>query len=78
MLRLYIKTNKLKKGRKMKPVVESNLNHNMEDDIVFVNGGVELLRLNANGDIFIKGKLVAHDIDVVNGFNGLLMELRNK
>jgi hypothetical protein len=53
----------------MKPVVESNLNHNMEGDIVFVNGDIELLRLNANGYIYVKGKLVGHDIDVVKGFN---------
>ena len=32
----------------------------------------EILRFDPNGDIFVKGKLVTNDIEVVDGFRELL------
>lgn len=34
--------------------------------------GKEILRFEANGDIYIKGKLVKNDLEVVEGFRELL------
>lgn len=34
---------------------------------------MEILRFERNGDIFIKGKLVTNDMQIVEGFRELLM-----
>lgn len=36
------------------------------------NDGSEILRLDANGDIFVKGKLVENDKQVVDGMRAFL------
>lgn len=32
----------------------------------------EIIRLNSNGDIYVKGNLATNDMEVVNGFRELL------
>ncbi len=44
-------------------------------DISFcINNGVEMIKICANGDFFVKGKKVTEDIDVYNGFVNFLKE----
>jgi hypothetical protein len=44
----------------------------METDITFNCGGLEMLRLCANGDIFVRENIAAHDIEVVEAFKAWL------
>ncbi|HHK5539226.1 hypothetical protein JDS67_19900 [Bacillus cereus] len=43
------------------------------ESIVFNAGGKEIISLKSNGDIFVKGKLVKNDKEVVDGMRELLM-----
>ncbi len=47
--------------------VQSSIIHIFEGEIKFVLNENELIKLCANGDIFVKGNLVKNDIEVVNG-----------
>lgn len=40
--------------------------------ITFVNDYIEMLKLCENGDIFVKGKLIENDIEVVNALREFL------
>jgi hypothetical protein len=43
------------------------------NDIIFrVDNDKEILRLSANGDILIRGRLTANDQEIVEGFRELL------
>lgn len=44
------------------------------NDIVFVvaNGLIEILRFCANGDIFVKGRKIVNDQEIVEGFRSFL------
>lgn len=42
------------------------------DTIFFGENNVEMLRLNANGDIYVKGRLVENDKEVVAGLREFL------
>lgn len=44
----------------------------LEGEIRFNNQFGEMLRLCPNGDIFVKGKLVENDKDVVDGMRALI------
>ena len=48
--------------------------HEYTSDTVFhgFNNGEPILKLCANGDIFVKGKKVVNDIEVVEGMRELL------
>lgn len=41
-------------------------------NIVFMCGDIEMIKLELNGDIFVKGKLIKNDIEVVNGLREFL------
>ncbi|MGX5623505.1 hypothetical protein [Bacillus cereus] len=43
------------------------------DSIILRVGEQEMVSLKSNGDIFVKGKLVENDKEVVNGMRELLM-----
>ena len=46
---------------------------NKTDNITYnLRGGVEIMRFNENGDIFVKGELVENGKDVVNAFREFL------
>lgn len=43
--------------------------HKMSEDIfTIINDGKELLKFERNGDIYVKGKLIENDKEVVNAF----------
>ena len=43
--------------------------HKMSEDIfTIINDGKELLKFERNGDIYVKGKLIENDKEVVNTF----------
>lgn len=45
----------------------------MEGNLVFMaRGGVEMLRCESNGDIFVRGRLVENDREVVDGLRAWL------
>jgi len=50
------------------------------NDITFhvEDGTKEVLRFASNGDIYVKGKLVENDKEVVEGFRQWLKEARTK
>lgn len=48
---------------------EANLSESIK---FFVNGNTEMLRLDPNGDIYIKGRLAENDLEVVNGMRDFL------
>ena len=39
-----------------------------EDIFTIINDGKELLKFERNGDIYVKGKLIENDKEVVNAF----------
>lgn len=43
------------------------------DSINFMVGGQKIICLESNGDIYVKGKLVENDKEVVDGMRELLM-----
>lgn len=53
---------------------------NNENDITFHvdDGAMEILRFASNGDIFVKGKLIENDKEVVDGFRQWLKEANRK
>ncbi|OUB88760.1 hypothetical protein BK784_27115 [Bacillus thuringiensis serovar medellin] len=44
-----------------------------QDSIIFKVGEQEIVSLKSNGDIYVKGKLVENDKEVVDGMRELLM-----
>ena len=53
--------------------------YDFNSDITFgVAGNHDLIRLCENGDIYIKGKLVTNDLDVVNGMRIFLTETKEE
>ncbi|MED2753819.1 hypothetical protein P4278_32450 [Bacillus thuringiensis] len=44
-----------------------------QDSINFMVGGQKIISLKSNGDIYVKGKLVENDKEVVDGMRELLM-----
>ncbi|MCQ6285858.1 hypothetical protein [Bacillus cereus] len=48
------------------------------DSIIFKVGEKEMVSLKSNGDIFVKGKLVETDKEVVDGMRELLMLSRKR
>lgn len=48
-----------------------------ETNITFTVGGKDMLVLKENGDIFVKGRLVENDKEVVEGFKEWLKQIRN-
>lgn len=45
---------------------------NPSNNVYFYCGNKEMLRLEANGDIYVKGNLVENDKDVVEGLRDFL------
>lgn len=47
-----------------------------KDNIVFTveNGAREVIRLAANGDIFVHGRLIENDKEIVEGFRDFLRQ----
>ncbi len=43
------------------------------NSVSFSTGNGEVIRLEDNGDIYIRGKLVENDLDVVKGFRAFLV-----
>lgn len=41
-------------------------------DMILYAAGREMIRLTSNGDIYVKGRLVTNDVDVVDGMRELL------
>ncbi|KAB2423899.1 MULTISPECIES: hypothetical protein [Bacillus] len=48
------------------------------DSIIFRVGEHEMVSLKSNGDIYVKGKLVENDKEVVDGMRELLMLSRKR
>lgn len=46
------------------------------NNIVLIAGYKEMIRLEPNGDIFVKGKLVENDKEVVEGLREFLFTLK--
>ncbi|HDR8486961.1 TPA: hypothetical protein QC445_003784 [Bacillus cereus] len=44
-----------------------------QDSINFMMGGKKIISLESTGDIYVKGKLVENDKEVVDGMRELLM-----
>lgn len=44
------------------------------NNISFAVQGQEIIRLTPNGDIFVKGKLVKNDLEVVDGLREFLVK----
>ncbi|MEJ9124556.1 hypothetical protein P4I92_12655 [Bacillus cereus] len=42
------------------------------ESIIFNDGGKEIISLKSNGDIYVKGKLVENDKEVVDGMREFL------
>ena len=43
-------------------------------DIIFMGAdGLEIIKLKANGDIYVKGKLIENDSEVVDGLRSFLL-----
>lgn len=47
-------------------------------NITFICGDLEMMRLEANGNIFVKGKLIKNDIEAIDGFKEFLKFHKNK
>lgn len=43
-----------------------------EQNVVFMCGDKEMMELKSNGDIYVKGKLVENDTEVVDGMRAFL------
>lgn len=41
-----------------------------------LQSGVEMIRFEANGNIYIKGKKVTNDLEVVDGFRELILKMK--
>lgn len=46
--------------------------------VLYVNDGVEMVRIESNGDFYVKGKKTANDIDVFNGFKKFIEDIQGK
>lgn len=43
-----------------------------QSNLCFIVGGQKIIEICANGDFFIKGKLVTNDLELLEGFRNFL------